>query len=347
MQDISDDPPVILPGMRRDWLAQRREPALEPDLPIIDPHHHLWGPPRQSYLAGELLADISEGHDIRATVFVQCRERHRTEGPENLRPVGEAEFAAGVGEAQDASDPDGPKICAGIVSFAQLKLGAEVREVLEAHIEAGNGRFRGIRQSAVFDPSGLRTASVPSEPGILLDPKFREGFAELAPAGLSYDSWAYFHQMPELTDLARAFPETTIIMDHVGGVLGIGPYAGRRDEIFAEWARNIDEIAKCPNVSVKLGGLGMHTCGFGFHEEDQPPSSETLAEAWRPYLEHCIDRFGVERAMYESNFPVDGTSCSYGILWNAFKRVSAGASADEKAALFHDTAARVYRLDGL
>ncbi|MBT4687863.1 MAG: amidohydrolase family protein, partial [Rhodospirillaceae bacterium] len=171
-----------------------------------------------------------------------------------------------------------------------------------------------------------------------------KGFAQLAPLNMSFDAWFYHPQISELTDLARAFPETPIVMDHVGAPLGIGPYAGRRDEIFASWAKDISALAQCPNVHVKLGGLAMKLTGFGHHKLDVPPPSDVLAEAWKPYLMHCIEAFGPDRCMFESNFPVDKASCAYTTLWNAFKRVAADFGASEKAALFHDTAARFYRI---
>jgi predicted TIM-barrel fold metal-dependent hydrolase len=221
-----------------------------------------------------------------------------------------------------------------------------VRDVLEAEITAGGGRFRGIRHGVSWDENQAiqkyATRVVP--PHLVREPKFREGFAQLAPLGLSFDSWQYHPQLPDAIDLARAFPETTIILNHVGGVLGVGPYAGRRPEILSSWKRDIGELAKCPNVQVKLGGIGMTSFGFDFHERDVPPSSEELAAAWRQYIEPCIEAFGVDRCMFESNFPPDKQSGGYTELWNAFKRITVGASASEKKALYSGTAARVYRL---
>lgn len=335
--------PIVLPPVDRAWQARLTEEILEPDLPIIDPHHHLWGPPRDKYLADDLTADIAAGHKVEQTVYIDCREGFLTEGPEMMRPLGEVRFARGVGEKAD--EAGGPRLCAGIVGHADLTHGDAIAELLEAQVAEGGGRFRGIRQSAVWDPSGLRTSSRVAPRGLLADPAFRTGFAHLGRLGLSFDSWNYFHQIGELADLARAFPDTTIILDHVGGVLGVGPYEGKRDEHFAQWKAGILDAASCPNVSVKLGGLAMHTVGFGFEHRETPAGSEELAEAWRPYIETCIEAFGADRAMFESNYPVDGVTCSYVVLWNALKRLGAGASADEKAALFKGTARRVYRLD--
>ncbi|TCZ65899.1 amidohydrolase family protein [Roseicella aquatilis] len=332
--------------VREDWLARRTEPALEPDLPIIDPHHHLWDRPDWRYMLPELLADLGQGHTIVATVFVQCRAFHRAEGPEAMRPVGETEFVNGVA-AMSASGQYGPaRICDGIVGHANLQLGAAVREVLEAHLRAGGGRFRGIRHITAWDPDPaiMNPAYTPPK-DILYREDFRAGFAQLAPLGLSFDAWLYHPQIPDLTALARAFPETPIVLDHVGGPLGIRFYAGQRDEAFRSWRAAMAELATCPNVRVKLGGLGMRINGFGFEDGAEPPTSDALAAAWKPWIETTIGLFGADRCMFESNFPVDKGSYGYGVFWNACKMLASGASAAEKAALFAGTARRFYRLE--
>jgi L-fuconolactonase len=330
------------------WLAKRpTEAALEPSLPIIDPHHHLWDTPhRGSYFLPDLLADIGEGHAIVATVYLECQSMYRKHGPEEMAPVGEIEFVNGVA-AMSASGNYGPcRVAEGIVGYADLRLGARVRDVLEAELAAGGGRFRGIRQGLAWDgdPSVGKFASRIIPAHMARDPGFREGFGQLAKLGLSFEAWQYHPQLPDAVDLARAFPDTTIILNHVGGVLGVGPYSGRRPEILSAWKENIKALAGCPNVNVKLGGIGMTSFGFAFHERDVPPSSEELAAAWRQYIEPCIEAFGVNRCMFESNFPPDKQSGGYTELWNAFKRITAGASAAEKTALYSGTAARVYRL---
>jgi L-fuconolactonase len=246
-----------------------------------------------------------------------------------------------------ASGGYGPcRVAEAIIGHADLTLGARVREVLETEIRVGGGRFRGIRHGVSWDSNDsiqkFATRVVP--PHLVRDPKFREGFAQLAPLGLSFESWQYHPQLPDAIDLARAFPGTTIILNHVGGVLGVGPYSGRRQEILTGWKKDIAELAKCPNVNVKLGGVGMTSFGFDFHERDVPPSSEDLAAAWRQYIEPCIEAFGPSRCMFESNFPPDKQSGGYTELWNAFKRITANASAVEKTELYSGTAARVYRL---
>ena len=333
-------------AVRDDWLARRTEAILEPDLPIVDPHHHLWERPGWRYMLDDLLADTNSGHKIVATVFVQARSMHRAGGPEEMRPVGETEFVNGVA-AMSASGGYGPtEVCAGIVGHADLRLGARVQAVLEAHIRAGGGRFRGIRHITAWDadPTLMNPAYAPP-PGLLGDATFREGFARLAPLNLTFDAWLYHPQIDELTALAQAFPDTRIVLNHVGGPLAIGVYAGKRDAVFGRWSASIRGLAKCPNVFVKLGGMAMRINGFDFHEKADPPSSETLAAAWRPYVETCVEAFGAPRGMFESNFPVDKGSYGYAPFWNACKILARGASAAEKTDLFSGAATRFYRLE--
>ena len=336
-------------AVRQNWLYKApREAILEPDLPIIDPHHHLWDRADWRYMLPELLADIGSGHNVVGTVFVQCRAFHRADGPEAMRPVGETEFVNGVAAMSAAGEYGAAKVCAGIVGHANLSLGARVREVLEAHIVAGggaNGRFRGIRHITAWDADpSLLNPHYPVPQGLLGDAKFREGFAQLAPLNLSFDAWLYHPQIGDVTALARAFPGTKIVLDHCGGPLTIGAYAGKRDAVFPVWKAAIQELAKCPNVYVKLGGLGMRINGYDFAEQPAPPTSERLAEAWKPYIDTCVEAFGAARGMFESNFPVDKGSYGYAAYWHACKRLVAGASAAEKADLFAGAAARFYRL---
>jgi predicted TIM-barrel fold metal-dependent hydrolase len=332
--------------VRDDWLARRVEDILEPGLPIVDPHHHLWERPDWVYMLNDLLADLNSGHNIVATVFVQCRSMHKASGPEAFRPVGETEFVNGVA-AMSASGGYGPtKICAGIVGHVDLLNGEASRDVLEAHIRAGGGRFRGIRHITACDPDpSLMNPAYAPPPRLMYDETFRKGFATLAPLNLSFDAWLYHPQIDDVTSLARAFPGTAICLNHVGGPLAIGAYAGRREEIFATWSASIKALAACPNVVVKLGGLAMRINGWDFHEQADPPSSQVLAAAWKPYVETCIEAFGPSRCMFESNFPVDKGSYSYPVFWNACKILARGASDAEKTDLFSGTAARFYRLD--
>jgi predicted TIM-barrel fold metal-dependent hydrolase len=332
--------------VREAWLAARQEEILDPAQRIIDPHHHLWDRPGWRYLLDEILADLRSGHDVRATVLVQARAFHRADGPEELRPIGETQFAAGIAAMCESGTYGDLRVCAGIVGHADLTRGAAAGAVLDAHIAAGNGRFRGIRHSATWDPDPemLNPAYAPAE-DMLDTPGFRAGFAELERRGLSFDAWLYFHQIPRLTRLARDFPGVPIVLNHCGGVLGTRGYAGRRDEVFSAWSANMRALASCPNVMVKCGGLGMRLPGFGLEQHPIAPSSTMLAEVWRPWMEPIIEMFGTERCMFESNFPVDKGGFGYAAGWNAFKRLAAGASEAEKDDLFRGTAARFYRID--
>ncbi len=332
-------------AVRQDWLDRRREAILEPALPIVDPHHHLWDRPQWRYLLDELLADTNSGHNIIATVFVQCRAMHRAGGPVEMRPVGETEFVNGVAAMSESGIYGKTKVCTGIVGHADMSLGSKVEAVLQAHIQAGGGRFRGIRHISAWDkdPSVGNPAYTPP-PGLLAAKSFREGIATLGRLGLSFDAWLYHPQIDELTALAKAVPQTQIVLDHVGGPLAIGSYQGKRDAIFPGWSKSIKALAACPNVSVKTGGLGMRINGYDFDGQAEPPSSEQLAKAWKPYVETCIEAFGASRCMFESNFPVDKGSYSYPVYWNACKLLAKGASAAEKTDLFAGTANRFYRL---
>ena len=332
--------------VRQAWLDSRSEPIIDPDLPIIDPHHHLWDRPGWRYLLDDLLADLNSGHNVLATVFIQARAMTRASGPVEMRPVGETEFVNGVA-AMSASGLYGKaKVCTAIVGHADLTLGDRVEAVLAAHIRAGGDRFCGIRHITAWDAdASVRNPAYSPPPGLLGDTSFRAGFAVLGRFGLSFDAWLFHPQIDEVTDLARAFPDTRIVLNHVGGPIGIGRY--KRSEVFPAWATSIKSLAKCPNAFVKLGGLGMRLGGFGFNEPTQPPSSQQLVDAWRPYMETCIEAFGTSRAMFESNFPVDKGSCAYPVFWNACKLLSKSATSAERADLFAGTAARFYRLDGI
>ena len=333
-----------------EWLEQVHEDALEPDLPIIDTHHHLWDRNgtfiQNRYLMDEIQADLCTGHNIVSTVFVECHAMYRADGPEELRPVGEVEFVNGIA-AMAASGGYGPtQVAAAIIGHADLQIGSRVKGVLEALQAAAPGRFRGIRYIGAWveDPA-VFTPDYVKGPGLYLDATFREGFAELAPLGLIFEAAIRHPQLPEFLDLARAFPDTSMVLDHIGGVVGVGTYAGRRDEIFETWRQDIAAIAKdCPNVVVKLGALNMTYCGFGWENRQMPPTSQELCDAYRPYYETVIELFGPDRCMFESNFPVDKVSCSYPVLWNSFKRMTADLAPAERAALFHDTAARLYNI---
>jgi L-fuconolactonase len=331
------------------WLDQIHEDVLEPERPIVDPHHHLWRGRGAfaPYLLEELWADTGSGHRVLQTVFVECRACYLEEGPEHLRPTGETQFVAEIAEAAAAGaakDPDRATI-GGIVAHANLRLGEAVEAVLAAHDEAGRGWFRGIRHSGACDPDP-KALFIPgrAEPGLYAREDFRRGMRVLGRLGLTYDTWHYHHQNQDFAALARAVPETTMVLDHFGTPLGVGVYKSRRDEIFEAWRRDIAEIARCPNVVAKLGGLAMPDNGFGWDRRDRPATSNELVEAQARYYLHTIDCFGPDRCMFESNFPVDRLSISYRSLWNAFKKIVAGFSDHEKDAMFRGTATRVYRL---
>lgn len=320
------------------------EEIIEPDLPICDPHHHLWDFPTSRYFLEEFLNDIGDGHRIESTIYVECGSFYRADGPELRKPAGEVEFAAGQ-SAMSASGRFGPtRVAQGIIGHANMMAGAAVEETLAALVEAAPRRLRGVRHIAMWDPDDNIHGYGDVGPQMLEQPAFREGFAKLAQFGLVFDACVYYPQIRDVIALADAFADQTIILDHMGGLLGIGGYAGRRDEIFVAWKSAIQELAKRPNVRVKLGGLGQKVLGFQFHKVTPLPTSEVLADAWRPYIMTCIEAFGADRAMFESNFPMDRPSCSYRTMWNAFKRLAQGASPSEKAALFKDSAQRVYGL---
>ena len=331
---------------REDWLGKSApEPILDPELPIIDTHHHLWDRPDHRYLLDELLTDLRTGHNVVATVFVECHAMYRAAGPQEMRPVGETEFVTGIAAMSDSGLYGPTRVAAGIVGFADLTLGDRVEPVLQAQIRAGGGRFRGVRHSAAWDADPVignsRTAN---DPHLFADKAFRAGLKRLTALGLSLDAWQFHPQLPSTIDLARAFPDANIIVGHCGGPLGYGVYAGKKDEVFSGWKTNITELAKCENVSMKLGGMMMRLAAYDYGALPAPPTSAQLADYWRPYIETCIDHFGANRCLFESNFPVEKMGIGFAGLWNAFKRLTAGASAAEKRALFSETARRVYRL---
>jgi L-fuconolactonase len=303
---------------------------------ICDAHHHLWDLPTSTYRVADLHADLATVPEVTRTVFVECGAWYRDDGPEHLRSVGETEWVAANAD---------PAVTQAIVGATDLRLGARTEEALHAHVEAGQGRFRGIRQMATWDPSPLIRPTHPDPgPGLLTDGAFRAGFAALHRLGHSFDAWIYFPQLPEVASLARAFPDTTIVLDHYGGVIGLGPYAGRRDDVLARWRELLPEVAACPNVVMKLGGIGMPIYGLDWHKRPEPPGLDAIVGAWQGPTDVCIELFGVERCLFESNFPVDRFSLPYATVWNAFDAMTRGLSPVERAALFHDNAVRVYQL---
>lgn len=329
----------MIPGAQ-EWLDQVVEEILEPELEIIDPHHHLWpqgGP--MSYGLADLEADLETGHNVVGTVFVECGAAYQRGGDDPMAPVDETRFVAA--QAALATRPG----IVGIVGTADLRRVDVLDDVLDAHLDAGGGLFKGIRHSLSHAryPESL---SIPGRApaGLAADPAFRAGLARLGERGLSYDCWLYHDQALEFRDLARAVPGTTLVLDHFCTPLGVGPYAGHGEEIFTQWYLDIAEIAACENVVAKLGGLAMPDNGYGWHTAQRPPTSDEFVAAQRRYYERTIEVFGPERCMFESNFPVDRFSLSYPVVWNGFKKMSAGYSPTERAAMFSGTARRVYRL---
>jgi predicted TIM-barrel fold metal-dependent hydrolase len=337
---------MVLKG--EDWLAQTVETTLEPEIPICDTHHHFWvSRPEpaayQRYLLPELTADVSSGHNVRSTVFIEVRCEYRQSGPEEMRPVGEVEYIETIA-SESATGSNGPtKAAVGIIGHADLKLGAAVRPVLEAMRAASPGRFRGIRHSTGWDTSPeLVNRDIQ---GALSTEGYRAGARVMAEMGLVLENSQYHPQLSELADFARAVPELTIVLNHIGGLVRVGPYANRDDEVLPAWRRGVAEVAQCPNVVIKLGGVGQLRYGYYWYDRETPIGSEELAGTLGPLMNYCIEQFGPDRCMFESNFPVDKPSYSYNVLYNAFKRLSAGYTAAERAALFHDTAMRVYSID--
>jgi L-fuconolactonase len=333
-----------------EWLGKRSEPSLEPDLPIIDSHHHFYeaGPGRpHAYLPDDFVRDAAS-HKFVATVFVDCLSKYRESGPEHLRFAGETAFIDSLVSAYARAHPQAPKFCAGIVTRADL-LDARLDELIEAHRAASPQRFRGVRHFTAWDKEAVLQYDFPQlkvPEGVMREPAFARGFAQLAKLGVVFDAWLYSPQLPELIALARKHPETTVVLEHVGGVLLGGPYAQRREEIEAPWRRAIQELARCDNVHVKLGGLLMRRQNLYYGDRPVPPSSDELAAAFEPYFHHAIDCFSPARCMFESNMPADRDSSSPNVLWNSYKKLSRRYSAAERADLFAGTAARVYRLEG-
>jgi L-fuconolactonase len=336
-----------MPYGGNDWLALTQEPILEPELPICDPHHHFWDfrtarIPYQRYLLPELIADVDCGHNVRSTVFIEARAMYRADGPVEMRPVGEVEFVQGLAAASASGLYGACRAAAAIIGHVDLKLGDRVEPVLDALQAASPNRFRGIRHIATWN-ADPRVESRERE-GVLGMPEFRAGARALGRRRLSLDTICCFPQLPELVEFARAVPDVPIILNHLGGLNRTGPFANRDDEVMPAWRSGMAEIAKCPNVYLKLGGMGMPRFGFDWHLRDKPIGSEELAASIAPLMTYCIEQFGPDRCMFESNFPPDKFSFSHHILFNGFKRFSASYSASERAALFHDAAVRAYRI---
>lgn len=336
----------IPPLLRIDeqWLALRTEEVIKPALPIVDPHHHLWNR-AAPYLDLQLASDLHCGHNFRGTVYIECSFAYRVDGPPEDASIGEVEYANGIAALFASGHHGDVRACAGIVGKVDLTLGDAVESRLIACINHAPERFRGIRQMAAWDAHPeVNVLMRPPPPGLLLDRQFRQGFAKLAPLGLSFDAYVYHPQLGQLLDLVDAFPDTTVVIDHVGGLVATGPYAIDRDGEFQRWRQSLGELARRPNVLMKIGGLNMRGHGWDFIDQPLPPTSLDLAQAWRPVVETCIELFGPNRCMFESNFPPDKCGVSARTLWNAFKRLAGSYSTDEQHDLFAGTAIRAYRL---
>lgn len=331
---------------RPEWLSCVTEPPLFPELEIVDAHHHLWDREGFRYLLEEFADDIGEsGHRITASVFVQCRTMFRADGPDAYRPVGEVEFVRGVAAQARSGFYGSTRVAAAIVGGANLLMGTSVAPVLEDMAEAGGELFRGVRVPVASHPDpDVRSNPVPAPRGLMVSRAFVDGARELARRNLTLDIWAYQTQLDEVETLARQLPDLQIVVNHAGGPLGVGPYAGRKAEHQQAWRKALSRLATLPNVALKVGGFGMPIMGFGFDKGELPPDSRQLADAIRPYVDRCVSLFGADRCMFESNFPVDKGSFSYGVLWNAFQRIATHWSDDDRHAAFAGTAKRIYRL---
>lgn len=327
-----------------DWLKLTPEEAIETGIAIIDPHHHLWDRPGNEYGLQELVADVSQ-HNVRQTVFIECTSMYRADGPDEFKALGETEYVQGIAAMSASGGFGATRACTGIVGTADLRLGDRVVAVLEAQCAASPNRFRGIRHRAAWpDRRSVPAGQPQAMDHLLLDADFRKGFRYLQGYGLTFEAWLFHPNIPDVTDLAHAFPNTTIILNHLGGPVLTGEFEGTTDQIFAGWKRDISAVAKCPNVVMKVGGIQMPLNGFDWHKRERPPTSDELIAVNARWYEHAIEAFGPDRCMFESNFPVDRASCSYTVLWNQFKKLTKGFRPEERAAMFAGTAARVYRL---
>ena len=329
------------------WLELTQEDVLDPGIPICDPHHHLWDKPGDRYMIDEISRDVGSGHNIVQTVFVEVDAMYRISGPEEMRPIGESEWVRGIGAQSDSGLYGRTKVATGIVGYANLNLGARVEPVLEEMESVSSGRFRSVRHTCSWDAYEPLRSHRSGWPGMMAETKFREGLSKLIDRGHSFDALVYHPQLSELTELVDAFPNGVFVLNHIGRPLGVGPYQGHRDEVYEIWKKDMATLAERSNVLGKVGGLGNRVSGFGWDTQPEPPNSQELVEKTSPYYLYTIEVFGPERCMFESNFPVDKNSYSYKTIWNSFKRMTQGFSSTEKTWLFHDTAAKAYRLPAL
>ena len=330
------------------WLNQTTEEIIEPELPICDPHHHFWdkrtGRAFPKYQLDELMADITSGHNVRSTVFIEARSMYAANLSPDDRPIGEVDYVQGIAAASASGIYGDSRAAASIIGHANLNLGEKVRPLLE-RLALASDRFKGIRHSVTWDPHPeVENTALHKRESQLVSKDFQAGAKVLSDMGMSFEAWLYFHQLPELLEFAKAVPDLKIILNHIGGLVMDGPYSDKKDEVISIWREGIASVAECPNVVVKLGGIGMPRTGFDWHERKVPIDSKELADSIAPFFDYCIEHFGTDRSMFESNFPVDKVSFSYPVLYNAFKRYSKEFSGSERAAMFHDNAVDVYKI---
>ena len=330
------------------WLNQTTEEIIEPELPICDPHHHFWDKRTErafpKYQLDELMADITSGHNVRSTVFIEARSMYAANLSPDDRPIGEVDYVQGFAAASASGIYGDSRAAASIIGHANLNMGEKVRPLLE-RLALASDRFKGIRHSVTWDPHPeVENTALHKRESQLVSKDFQAGAKVLSDMGMSFEAWLYFHQLPELLEFAKAVPDLKIILNHIGGLVMDGPYSDKKDEVISIWREGIASVAECPNVVVKLGGIGMPRTGFDWHERKVPIGSEELADSIAPFFDYCIEHFGTDRSMFESNFPVDKVSFSYPVLYNAFKRYSKEFSGSERAAMFHDNAVDVYKI---
>jgi len=336
-------------SLNKKWLNLNIEKAIEPELKICDPHHHLWDYKKETiqptYLLPEILEDINSGHNIVSTVFIECGAMYNPSDPIEKQIINETEFVNGIAAMSHSGLYGKTKIAAGIVGSAPLLIGDKVASILDKHLSIAPERFKGIRSQAAMHSDGTIPATRTRPPeGVYINDKFQEGFNHLASRNLSFEAWCYHPQIPQLIDLAKKFPNTIIILNHFGGPLGIGSFENKEKETYEFWKKNIEELSKCENVQAKLGGIAMEINGFNWHKQNTPPSGNELINRTKDYYETTLEFFGTNRCMFESNFPVDKLSCSYVNLWNGFKNLTKNYSENERAKLFHDNATRIYKI---
>lgn len=329
--------------MTQDADASVHEEIVLPHLPVVDSHMHLWDRIGFDYFASEFLADVADGHDVRSSVYVECGMAYDAFSPDPMLAVDETRYAvkqAALGQGHTH------KLAEGILGAANLLLGDEIQPVLEAHVEAAQGRFRGVRFRVAFDAdpeAGYHESGYLNE-NVLHRPELLASARILARMGLTLELWGFHPQLADVKAFARKVPEVQIVLNHVGGPLGVGRYADMRKQVFAEWSQGMRALADEANVMVKLSGLGISRLGLRQAGGQAHTTSDQLVAAWGPFVRHCVETFGPDRSIFGSNFPVDRATASYRTLLNAYKKMLLDLSDDELRAVFAENARRTYRL---